>query len=413
MREAPQCAMPGTAAPDVAMISPYPPAGLLHGGSSGVASYAANLCRGLVAAGLSVRVLAPYEPGEADNRYDDRGVEVLRCYPRGATSLPIAARAAMASGAPVVHVQHEMFLYGGPGAIPGLVASLAWLRRQRAVVVTLHQVVDPAGVDAGFVRMHRVAAPVALARAGIAALQAALARIPTATIVLEKSFTAFVPGSVTILHGMELPPTGPGGSTGPDDRPGQLPGRSLRVLCFGFLAPYKGLEAVLAAAELAGTAVALTIAGGEHPRLAGRDPYADQLRRRFGGVATFTGYVPDGEVHPLFASTDLVLLPYPRPFSSSGALALALAHGKPVLLSPALQASLSAGGDLGTSLVPQELAARLARLARSPVELSRLARLTDRLSAGRRWDEVAARHADLYGEVRSGNRPGRLASRAA
>jgi hypothetical protein len=85
------------------------------------------------------------------------------------------------------------------------------------------------------------------------------------------------------------------------------------VLCFGFLAPYKGLEVALGASAALRDRVHLVVAGGEHPRLAeAGDSYAASLRERFGAHATFTGYVDDADVGDWFAAGD-VAAPVPAP----------------------------------------------------------------------------------------------------
>lgn len=138
--------------PDVVFVAPYPRVGVRHGGMSGVASYTVNLAHALNDAGARVAIVAPTEDGEPAES-DDDGITVRRLFPRGPRALPIALGAARAAGAPVVHLQHELFLYGGPSALPGLIASLRRPRPCRSrTVVTMHQVVDPAAVDASFTR---------------------------------------------------------------------------------------------------------------------------------------------------------------------------------------------------------------------------------------------------------------------
>jgi glycosyltransferase involved in cell wall biosynthesis len=166
------------------------------------------------------------------------------------------------------------------------------------------------------------------------------------------------------------------------------------VLCFGFLAPYKGLEAALGAARLAGDGIDLVIAGGAHPRMA---DYGHALRAGAPANTRFTGYVADADVARWFAAADVALLPYPQPFASSGPLALALAHGTPVLLSAALARTVGAPRELAVSLDPAAIAARLSTLARDPAERGRLHAAAANLAAGRSWPEVARRHLDLYG----------------
>ena len=83
-----------------------------------------------------------------------------------------------------------------------------------------------------------------------------------------------------------------------------------------------------------------------------------------GPSARFTGYVPDAQVPALFEAADLLLLPYPTAFATSGPLALALGFGTPVLCSEALGKCVGAPPSLQTNVQPAALAARLRELAR-------------------------------------------------
>src|SRR5437764_127006 len=112
--------------PDVALVAPYPERGRRHAGASGVASYTANLACALAGAGIEVTVVAPRLSGEPDVSTDGP-VQIRRAFAPGPLALPAAARAAIATGAPLVHVQHELFLYGA-GAVPGVLMGLAQLR---------------------------------------------------------------------------------------------------------------------------------------------------------------------------------------------------------------------------------------------------------------------------------------------
>jgi glycosyltransferase involved in cell wall biosynthesis len=170
------------------------------------------------------------------------------------------------------------------------------------------------------------------------------------------------------------------------------------VLCFGYLAPYKGLETAIAAARLAGDAVRLVIAGGEHPRHgAAGDRYAERLRATAPPNVRFTGFVPEPDVAHWFAAADIALLPYAQPFASSGPLALALAHGTPALVSPALAQTAGAPPVMAAGPDPAAIAERLRALAADPAERERLRAAGAALAVGRSWPEVARRHLALYG----------------
>jgi hypothetical protein len=123
---------------DVALITPYPRVGTRHGGMSGVASYAHNLAHALSDSGARVEVVAPLDPGERPRRETDAGVGITRAFSRTSTGTATAVRTALRTGAPVVHLQHEFFLYGGPASTPGLACGLRVLRqRRRRAVATL------------------------------------------------------------------------------------------------------------------------------------------------------------------------------------------------------------------------------------------------------------------------------------
>ena len=396
--------------PEVTLVAPYPPAGQRHGGHSGVASYTANLAHALSDEGADVTVVAARIPGATDEPDDfrDGPVRVQRRYDLGPRALPDAAKAVAELGPRVTHLQWELFLYGGPRSIPGLLPALAMLRRAgTALVTTMHQVLDPRTIDRSATALHRIAAPAPIARVGLASVQRSIAAASDVTVVHERAFTNIVPGATMIPHGVELA-----------DRVDRAAARTqlqlddrFIALCFGFLAPYKGLELAADAAASTGPTVDVVFAGGAHPRL--DSGYDQELLARSAGRARFTGWVPDQDVAAWFAAADVALFTYPKPFSASGALALALAHGTPLMLSPSLARCIGAPSTIVTPLDPAHLAAELDRLARDPGAVRVHAEWTTALRQEREWPAVARRHIDVYEEVRRGTHPDARRVRAA
>jgi glycosyltransferase involved in cell wall biosynthesis len=385
------------ARPDVALIAPYPPRGERHGGHSGVASYTTNLAEGLADQGRNVVVVAPRLDGEPAH-HTDGAVDVHRAFDLGRRALPAAMSAAEVTGAPVVHLQFELFLYGGAVSLLGLPSALGrarWALGESALVTTMHQIVDASVVDRRYTRLHRVGVPAPLAGAGIAAVQTAIVRASEATIVHESAFRRVVPTATVIPHGIEV--VTPVERSVARRRLG-LDGR-FTVLCFGFVAPYKGIEVVLDAARRAGELIHVVVAGGEHPRMGGDAGFGAALAAQHGDVATFTGWVADDDVASWFSAADVAVFPYQRPFSSSGALALALAHGTPALLSPALGRCAGAPSVITVPVDAQSLADRFIELATRPAALTDLRRWSAVLAAGRRWPAIARQHLELYEEV--------------
>jgi glycosyltransferase involved in cell wall biosynthesis len=399
---------------DVTLVSPYPTPG--QQSRSGVAWYTRALATALTGEGAQVRVVAPYEgpPGAGpDGRTVtemDGGVRVDRCFGRGPGDPARAVTAALEERSPVVHLQHETFLYGGPASVPGVLYGLGRLRRAgRGPVVTMHQVVDPSTVDASFTDMHRVGVPPLLARTGLATIQWSVARLARRVVVHEQMFRQLIPNSVVLpLGGDAVASVDPAqaarscelraaAGAGPD---------TLLVLAFGFVAPYKGLDRALEAVQRSGSGVRLVVAGAEHPRLQGRG-YLDGLRSAYPEVAHFTGYVPEEDVTPWFQAADAALLAYPRPFSSSGVLAHAVAHRVAALVSPGMAEVIGFPPSLALPVEPAAMGRRLAELAADRPRLADLADHTAALQVGRSWPEVARRHLDLYEEVTGAQRSSR------
>jgi len=217
------------------------------------------------------------------------------------------------------------------------------------------------------------------------------------TIVHEPGFLRQLPGSVVIPHGVERRASPPRAKA--RQRLGLSGERRLVVLCFGFVAPYKGLEGALAAA--AGVPeVLMVVAGGDHPRHGAR--YTEALKGRWEDGARFTGWVPEEDIADWHSAADLAVFAYPAPHSSSGAVAIALGHGTPVLTSDALARSMGLPSAVSVSLEEVELAECLRTYAAHRDRLAQLRQAGAGVIRGRSWPEVAERHLRLYQRVASG-----------
>lgn len=378
---------------DVVLVSPYPAPDRAHRDASGVASYTAHLARALAARGTRVRVVAPDE-GDAPTIHVDGDVTVLRSGPRGPFALTRAVRMAADMGPDVIHLQHELFLYGGAASLAALPLASRRMRSFDGVAVTtLHQVIGGEDMSPELMRLHRFHGPVALARMAMDGYRRLVASSGT-TIVHEAWFARHIPDAVVIPHGVEMRPTP--NRRWARRRLGMEDEQRLVVLCFGFVAPYKGLEPALAAAADIPEAH-FVVAGGDHPRHG--STHSDRLRSRWGNVARFTGWVPEEDIATWHAAADLALFWYPAPHSSSGALAVALGHGTPLLASAALAECMGLPGELAVSLDRGSLTDRLGRLAADRDLLADLKLACARVAAGRLWPDVARRHLRLYEDL--------------
>jgi len=118
-----------------------------------------------------------------------------------------------------------------------------------------------------------------------------------------------------------------------------------RLLCFGRLLPYKGLDllAEALAALPADAAIAVRVVGS------GPESAALDALRACRGVTVENRWVPESEIGALLAWSEAVILPY-REASQSGVAAAALAAGRPVIAGGAVRSG-SRQPDAGYSPV--------------------------------------------------------------
>jgi len=166
------------------------------------------------------------------------------------------------------------------------------------------------------------------------------------------------------LGGDDPPQTPPAhGSAGLSDE-GELPIASWagRLLFFGIVRPYKGLDVLLRALAAGPPNLTLTVAGefwggtAETENLVAELGIADRVRLR-------PGYVPASEIPALFAAADALVLPYREATASQNAL-LAFSYGVPVITTTAgALADLVRDGVDGLTCAPGDVA-DLARVLR-------------------------------------------------
>jgi glycosyltransferase involved in cell wall biosynthesis len=179
------------------------------------------------------------------------------------------------------------------------------------------------------------------------------------------------------------------------------------LLFFGLLRDYKGLDVLVRALPRIPDA-RLVVAGDA------LDPVepVQALAARLGvdeRIEWRLGFVPDGEVPELMASTAVVVLPY-RKLDSSGVLATAIGYRRPVVVS-----DVGSLGEIvrefGAGLVvpPGDEAAlgdACARLLSSPAELARAYEGAWRAASELTWEASAQEHERVYDTIRGTNRRG-------
>lgn len=185
----------------------------------------------------------------------------------------------------------------------------------------------------------------------------------------------------------------------------------LRLLFFGFIVPYKGLELLLETIKkIAPNEIELTVAGGVSPTA--RDPkYKDRITDEFSKSSNvkYVGYVDDNKVADLFAYTDVLVLPYKVLLAASGPLAWAIGTSTSFILSEQLAGYLEAD-DFRKIMDETEITAAdicfpssvagmselINKLARDQEAYCKLAILTNKLHSTRTIQTIAANYLSLW-----------------
>jgi O-antigen/teichoic acid export membrane protein len=394
----------------VILVTPYPPPDEKHGFASGVASYTRNLVEALRTSGHNATVLAQrLSENRSRNSHEESGV--VRCWtPSWGYALNIWQEVRRRRPA-LVHLQHELFLFGdGPKAV--LFPLLIWLLRlQATVVVTLHGVPPLAGLDREFLKENGLRGHPALLRLGLALFFQAIIAGAHVVIVHENVLKERLkreyrcpPEKLTVIpHGIEVPKEGEAlPSAGEAKRALGLEGKRT-ILYLGYLTGYKGIEVLLEAVARAAPDHpdwALVLAGGPHPRRLEERDYQRSLRdieekiEQLGAQGKRLGFVPENRLETVFRAADVVVFPYRVVMASSGPLALCMKYDRPFLASKAFAGVLPA--ELLVDLDPEALTATLEAFFASSRLSETARRVASEWRASRSWDRVAEQTWVLY-----------------
>ncbi len=254
---------------------------------------------------------------------------------------------------------------------------ISWIERRTPTVVTVH---DPA--------LHRGESILEWLNQQISIRKA------TAVVVLSKCFLSRFQASFRRITLVESIPHGPFDDLGPQDpvvpaRPDEE--RNQRLLVFGRIRPYKGIETVLAAFEnlqRSRSGIELHIVGSGSlgtlaPRIAANK-----------GVILRNEWVDESEVRGIFNGADVIVLPY-RDATQSGVIAIAAALEVPVIASCCggipEQLGYGVGGLLVSPDSPAELSDAIGRLLDRPDLRASLSRELKRIMySDYSWERSAA-----------------------
>ena len=193
-------------------------------------------------------------------------------------------------------------------------------------------------------------------------------------------------------------PPGPYVAAGGPGRAPEVSRQPRRLLFFGRIWPYKGVDILLASyRQLKQRFPDLSL------RIVGSGDFAPYQAdaRALADVEVDLRYVPEGEIPHILEDADVLVLPY-REATQSGLVSIAQAVGLPVVATPVggLKEQIVHGetGLLATAATPQALAEAIMPLLSDPDLHVRLSR-SIRNAGANSWDEAAARTAELVSRV--------------
>ena len=383
------------------MIATYPTSPDKKKMNGGVAVVVAKLVAAMRRVGSSVEVFAAKENAhvELDPPY------VNRTWRRDSVSSLLRTIARNRNA--VIHLQHEVFLYGG--AVSAVLVPLfaRFVAPRARFVATVHGVVSRADITRSFCERNGLrGVPPWLVCIIFQLIYRSLDRAASVLIVHDKIFADRLKADwgckTSRLEVLHLPlPDLPLKSDGASARSRYALGDGRVVGFFGYFTSYKGLaelfEAIPRVRKL-DPGVEFLIGAGPHPQKVGDRAYNEVYEAmavragKMDGVK-WIGYVADADVGNFFGAIDLLVLPYSELLSASGPLHIAAAYESRVLcaevLRPLLPKSIPTSGTK-----PEDLARGICSALSQPSPS-----VFSDWKRQRSIDEIARQHIAIYASM--------------
>lgn len=253
----------------------------------------------------------------------------------------------------IIHVQHEFKTYGGimsAAILPVFILLLRFLGYP--VVVTFHGIVSPKQLDKKFLEGFGVRYNVLTKYLVIAVFRyiygsigflanAITVHTPFLRDILVSDYALKKETIHVIAHGVRKIPSAKDGMTNPLILRKYPALRNKHIITvFGYFSPRKGYEFLLQAfrtllsADPSYGTWTLVLAGDVTPEYTYYKERIVQLigRLRLRKNVVITGFVDKQDIDELYRMTNIVLIPAIYSFNTSGALSIALAYKKPIVV---------------------------------------------------------------------------------
>ncbi len=396
----------------VAHICLYPPKDAKHINVSGVASYTKNLLTHIPPQHAEQHIICDKLSGTRKH-YTDSSFHVARTFDRNLGFAASIHRQLKHIKPDVIHLQHELALFGNiltAYLVPCLVA--AWRRK---MVVTLHGVVGLSDVDARFIQANNYGrAPVWAVRLGLRLLYGPLGYFAAHIIVHEPYFKLILAKDYHVPVGkISVIPHGVEDLTAINKQQARksldIPEDKKVVLFMGYAAGYKGIDLLLEgfAKYASSNPDALLIVGaGMHPKLKDNAKYKasyDQLMYKAALLIDpkqyrWVGFIDETQIDTYYSAADVSVYPYQIAMASSGPMSFAIGLGRPFLASSAFSDVFAQ--EFIFDRTPEAMAAKLTDFFADTSQL-KTAVLTMR--GDRQWKRVGAKTLQVYAAVGGAN----------
>lgn len=334
----------------VGVITSYPDGDIRK---SGIAEYARALLEPLAGCQDDIVVYADHPAGTsffAKDRIERiaPNLTVVRCWRFGALAPIMLLKTLLRDRSDVLHVEYDVYLYGGVVAalLLPIALKLISFRRKVLITTTLHGVVPLNAISREMLRENGFVLPFSrIGKVGFRliyglfkvashryiALESQLSKVLCEDYGYAKERTFTVPCPNLMAQNI---------ASTVSRRVPQNTRRTKRLLYFGYASSYKGLFILLDAFEIArrqDPEIQLDLVAGRHPRLAGQPKYEDfydRLLKRSAEVgARHHDFMQESELAKSLSLCDAVVLPYTKMYGGSGPLNIAVAARKPLLVS--------------------------------------------------------------------------------
>lgn len=391
----------------IGVVSEYPPLGYKHVKLGGVASYTKNLVTSL----LNHCIVTVYanRVSYTDRKYYDENVLICRCWKKSVLYPFQIFKKLLNSEIDILHVQHEIYLYGGLSSailFPLLLCFIKLLRKP--VVVTMHGLIPLSEVNGNFLRENWIKGSPLIMRIGLILLVKLITFLSNSIIVHEEKFKEVLRREYGCLghkvyvvhHGIEEIKNLIDKNEAKEKL--SLPGKNV-ILFFGYIMGYKNVELLIESANfLKIQDWVMIIAGGAHPRMSANltyRRYISDLREKalatFEDKILFKGFIDEEDIPLYFSAADLVIFPYRIVMSSSGPMYIAFSYKRPFLISNNFNQIFKIE-ELIFEKDPKALAIKIQTFFQNKDIKYRALKYVEQLCSARSWRNVAKKTIHIY-----------------